>query len=100
MIVTSLILGAVAIAGTGILAKFWNNIIDFLQKVIRKLQEKMVVSGCKDFLKKLGDKFQNISKNYSQNEAGKWKETVVTYEMDEKEVPPEYREKASRLEKT
>ena len=94
-IAVPLILGAV-IVGVGLIAKYWRKIVNFLQDVINKLKNiiKGVVMGCAVFLKKIGDKFQNRTKHYSQNEQGQWKETIVSYYQDESEIPEKYREYA------
>lgn len=94
-IAVPLILGAV-IVGVGLIAKYWRKIVDFLKNVINKLKKviKGTVMGCSVFLKKIGDKFQNRTKHYSQNERGQWKETIVTYEQDENDIPEKYREYA------
>ena len=51
--------------------------------------------GSAVFLKKIGNKFQNRTKHYSKDELGKWKETIVTYEQNEDEVPEKYRNYAT-----
>ena len=38
MILTALLLGAVAIAGVGIAAAFWNDLVAFLKRAIEKVQ--------------------------------------------------------------
>ena len=93
MIGIALILGATLIVGGTLIAKYWNKIIDFMKTVINKLQLKVrgVVMGSAVFIKKIGDKFQNRTKYYSKDEVGKWKETIVTYEQNEDEVPEKYR---------
>lgn len=77
-----------------LLEKYWDKIVNFLKKVITKLKEKLreTLIGCAVFLKKLSNKiYQNRTKHYSKNELGKWKETIVTYEQNEKEVPEKYK---------
>ena len=95
IIAASVILGAVIIGAT-LVATYWNKIVDFMKRVLNKLKQvvKGTIMGSAVFLKKLGDKFQNRTKHYSQNEQGKWKETVVSYEQDADEIPEEYREYA------
>ena len=55
MILTSLICGAAIIAGIGIIAAFWNDLISFLKKALQKVQQLVegIVYGCKVFVKKL-----------------------------------------------
>lgn len=93
MIGIALILAGVII-GTGLLAKYWNTAIDFMKKVIYKLQAKVkgMLMGSAIFIKKMGDRYQNRTKHYSKDEIGKWKETIVTYEQNEDEVPEKYRD--------
>lgn len=96
MIGIALILGAV-IVGTTLIARYWSRIVDFMKKVFYKLKSKIngVLMGSCVFIKKLGDRFQNRTKHYSKNELGKWKETIVTYEQEEDEVPEKYRNYAT-----
>lgn len=97
MIVTALILGATFLVGAGLLAKYWNKVIDVLKAVITKLKAKLkgIIMGSTVFIKKIGDKFQNRTKSYTEDEVGKWKETIVTYEQTENEVPEKYRNYAT-----
>lgn len=55
---------------------------------------KMIVLGTKVFIRKIGEAFKEIAKNYSQDSNGKWHETIVTREISEQEVPLEFRKKA------
>ena len=94
MIGIALIVGA-AIVGATLVARYWNKILDFMKKVIKKLSAKLSanskIMGTANYIRKVGNKFQNRTKYYSKNEEGKWKETVVTYEQTESEIPEEYR---------
>lgn len=92
MIGIALILGAVIVGGT-LIAKYWNKVVGFMKTVITKLKTKVqgILMGSAVFLKKIGDRFQNRTKHYSKNEAGKWKETIVTYEQNKEEIPEQYR---------
>ena len=96
IIAVPLILGASVIVGATLAAKYWRKIVDFLKKVLTKLKQiiKGTIMGSAVFLKRIGDKFQNRTKHYSQNEQGKWKETIVCYEQDADEIPEKYREYA------
>ncbi|MBU3178392.1 hypothetical protein KPL47_18875 [Clostridium estertheticum] len=97
MIVTALILGAAFLVGASLLTKYWNNVISILKSVITKLKVKIkgIVMGSSVFIKRIGDKFQNRTKHYSKDEVGKWKETIVTFEQSENEVPEKYRNYAT-----
>ncbi len=100
MIAAALILGALAIVGTTLVAKYFNKILDFLKKVTLKLKAKIsgTLMGSCVFIRKLGRKFQNRTKHYSKDEMMRWKETTVVYEMEEEEVPEEYRQYAKEYE--
>ena len=99
MIGIALIVGAALIAGGTLLAKYWNRVLDFMKKVISKLDAKLSgnskLMGTAIFIRKIGNKFQNRTKHYSKDEIGKWKETIVTYEQEENEIPEEYRKYAT-----
>lgn len=97
MIAIALILGATLIVGGTLVAKYWNKVLDFMKKVIDKLKKKVhgVLMGSAVFIKKIGNKYQNRTKHYSKDELGKWKETIVTYEQNEDEVPEKYRNYAT-----
>ncbi len=96
IIAVPLILGATLIVGATLVAKYWRKMLDFLKTVLTKLKQliKGTLMGSAVFLKKLGDKFQNRTKHYSQNEQGKWKETIVCYEQNADEIPEKYRDYA------
>lgn len=100
MIAIALILGATAIIGTTLIAKYWNKVLSFLQKVIQKLKAKVqgTLMGSAVYIRKVGRKFQNKTKHYSKDEMMRWKETTVVYEMEEEEVPEEYRRYANEYE--
>ncbi len=96
MILSAIIMGAACVAGVGLVATYWNNIVDWLKRAIVKVQNviKGVVYGTKVFIQKIKEGIKEISKHYSQDENGRWKETVVTREVPESEVPEEIRMKA------
>ena len=54
--------------------------------------------GSAVFIRKAGRKFQNRTKHYSKDEMMRWKETTVVYEMNEEDVPEEYRQYANEYE--
>lgn len=97
MIATALILGATLLIGGTLIAKYWNKIVEVLKKVINSIKTKIkgIVMGSSVFIKRIGDKFQNRTKHYSKNELGKWKETIVTYDQNEDEIPEKYRNYAT-----
>ena len=77
MILTSLICGAAIIAGIGIIAAFWNDLISFLKKALQKVQQLVegIVYGCKVFVKKLQEGVKEISRHYSKVDQH-WQETT------------------------
>ena len=89
MILTALLWGAGILAGVGIVAAFWNDIVKFLKKAVEKVRRLVegVVYGCKVFVKKMREAVKEISRHYS-------KETTVTKVISESEVPPEILERA------
>lgn len=100
MILTSIILGAVTVTGlVGIVATFWNDIIDFLKKGIEKVRQvvKGIIYGSKVFIQKIRGIVRVITRYYSRNdELDCWEETTYTRPVSESEVPPNIREKYER----
>lgn len=96
MIAVALILGAI-IVGASVVSRYWDKIVDFMKKAIYRVQAKIdrVVQGCRVAIRRLGDRFQTLTKYYSKNEQGRWRETVVAKEMDKSEVPEKYRDFAA-----
>lgn len=99
MLLTALITGAALIAGAGLLAAYWNNLVDWLKRAIKKVSEivKTVVYGSKVLIRKISEGLKEISKHYSKDEIGRWQETIVTKTIPESEVPKEIREKAENV---
>ncbi len=96
MILTGLIMGATLLVGASALATFWNNIINWLKRVYKKLETviKGVLHGSRIFMKKMGEAVKEISKNYSKV-GTKWQETIVDKNIALNEVPDEYLNKMS-----
>ena len=90
MILSSLLWGAAIIAGVGIVAAFWNDLVNFLKKAINKVHQIVegIVYGCKVFVKKLREGVKEISRHYSKVDQH-WEETTITRTVSESEVPPE-----------
>ena len=67
MILTALLFGAAVIAGAGIVAAFWNDLVAFLKKAVEKVRAVVagIVYGTKVFIRKIGEAFKEISRNYS-----------------------------------
>ena len=98
MILTALLWGAGILAGVGIVAAFWNDIVKFLKKAVEKVRQLVegVVYGCKVFVKKMREGMKEISRHYSKVDQH-WEETTVTKVISESEVPPEILERALSL---
>lgn len=90
MILTTLLWGAAIIAGVGIIAAFWNDLVDFLKQAVRKASQIVsgVIYGFKVFIKRMGQAVSEISRHYSKVDQH-WEETTVTRVISESEVPPE-----------
>ncbi len=96
MILASMILGGLVL---GALA-YWKNLVNFLKKAIEKTMQicRGIFYGAKVFIKKMGEAYKEIAKNYSKTSMGKWEETIITRTVSESEVPKEIREKAMNRE--
>lgn len=92
MIIATIILGSMALLGGGLLARYMNNLLDWLKRAITKVNEMvhMMVYGTKVFIKRVREGIEEISKHYSQDNTKRWHETVVTRTVDENEVPKEF----------
>lgn len=95
MILTTLLFGAAVIAGIGIVAAFWNDLVNFLKKAVNKVRQIIqgIVYGFKVFVKKLREGVKEISRHYSKVDQH-WEETTITKTIPESEVPPEILERA------
>lgn len=96
MILTTLLWGAAIIAGVGIIAAFWNDLVDFLKKAVKKVQQIVegIIYGCKVFVKKVREGVKEISRHYSKVDQH-WEETTITKVISESEVPPEILKRAN-----
>lgn len=101
MILTSIIFGAVLAASiVGVVATFWNDIIDFLKKGIDKVRQIVdgIVYGSKVFVKKIYEGIQEISRHYSMVD-DRWQETTVTKTVPPSEVPADILRRAEMQKK-
>ena len=76
------------------LTKFFEKALNMMNIVIDKIASKVrgVVLGASHFFRKVGNKYQEGTKNYSlEEELGEWNETTVTKEIELENVPPKYR---------
>lgn len=89
----TLLLGAAIV---GIVAAFWEDLMDFLNKGLKKVRKIVngTVEGLKVFVQKLRDGVKEIAKYYSRV-GQKWEETTVTRTVSENDVPEEIRNKKS-----
>lgn len=94
MIFIGLLFGALALLA----ASFWKELVEWMKRVVEKVREitAKAVAGVKIFVRKVGEAIKEIAKNYSQDEHGRWHETIVTREIAESEVPEEIRAKVKR----
>lgn len=98
MIFTTLLLGAALIAGVGIVAAFWNDLVSFLKKAVEKVQALVagIVYGTKVFLRKIGEAIKEISRSYSKV-GDHWQETVITREIPASKVPEDILARADAM---
>lgn len=76
------------------LTKFFQKALDMMRAVVNKLASKVrgVILGATHFFRKIGNKYQEGTKNYSlEEELGEWNETTVTRDISLEDVPPQYR---------
>ena len=94
MILGAIIAGAALIAGTSLLAAFWNDITEWLKRAFIKVREvvQAAVLGTKVFIQRFRQAFKEVSKHYSKKGL-KWQETIVTKEISANEVPDEIKQK-------
>ncbi|MCI7124764.1 MAG: hypothetical protein MR935_00965 [Agathobaculum sp.] len=79
----------------------WSRLITQLQRVMEKFAEKMleilpnsVLMGSTVWIRRLTDKVQKLTKNYTQNKiTQQWEETVVTENITEDDIPEEIKNK-------
>lgn len=99
MIGIALLIGA-AIIGAGAVARFWDNIRDWIIRGAEKVQKIIegIVHGFKIFAKKIGEAYQEISRHYSKDPYGNWEETTVTRQVSANDVPADILAAASNHE--
>lgn len=76
------------------LTRFFEKALNLMKTVVNKLASKVrgVILGASHFIRKIGNKYQEGTKNYSlEEEIGQWNETTVTRDIGLEEVPQEYR---------
>ena len=76
------------------LTKFFSKALEMMKTVMDKLVNRVrgVIIGAAHFFRKIGNKYQEGTRNYSvEEEIGEWNETTVTRDVPLEEVPPKYR---------
>lgn len=76
------------------LTHFFEKALNMMKTVVNKIAGKVrgVILGASHFIRKVGNKYQEGTKNYSlEEEIGQWNETTVTRDIGLEEVPREYR---------
>ena len=76
------------------LTRFFEKALNMMKVVLNKIAAKIrgVVLGASHFFRKVGNKYQEGTRNYSvEEELGEWNETTVTREIELEDVPPKYR---------
>lgn len=76
------------------MTRFFEKALCMMKTVIAKITDKVrgIILGAAHFFRKVGNKYQEGTRNYSvQEEIGEWNETVVTREIPREDVPTKYR---------
>ena len=76
------------------LARFFEKALNMMKVTLDKIVNRVrgVILGAAHFFRKVGNKYQEGTKNYSvEEELGEWNETTVTREIALEDVPPKYR---------
>lgn len=89
-----ILLGKISESKVGkVVKKIFEKAHNMLKTVIEKLEKKIrgVILGATHFFRKIGNKYQEGTKNYSVNrETREWKETTVTRQIESGDLPPQY----------
>lgn len=99
MIGTLLLLTGVIVGG-GIIAAFWNEIVNWMKRILEKVKTVIqgTVEGFKIFFTRMQGMGKEISKNYVKV-GTKWQETIVEKTVEISEIPREYLDKMTVSEK-
>ena len=68
--------------------------LDMMRKVLDKLKARVrgILLGAAHFFRKVGNTYQEGTRNYSlEEEIGEWHETTVTRTVEKQDIPPKYR---------
>lgn len=83
------------------LTKFFEKALNMMKVVVEKIASKVrgIILGSAHFFRRIGNKYQEGTKNYSlEEEIGEWNETTVTREIELEDVPPKYRTMSDEFE--
>jgi hypothetical protein len=83
------------------LTKFFEKALSMMKVVVEKIATKVrgVILGSAHFFRRIGNKYQEGTKNYSlEEELGEWNETTVTRDIELEDVPPKYRTMSDEFE--
>lgn len=76
------------------LTRFFEKALKMMKVVLEKITNRVrgIILGAAHFFRKVGNKYQEGTRNYSvEEELGEWNETTVTREIELENVPPKYR---------
>lgn len=96
----TLLLVAGVIAGTGLIAAFWKEIVNWMKRILDKVKTMIqgTIEGSKIFFARMQGTGKEIAKNYVKV-GTKWQETIVEKTVELSEIPPEYLEKMTMDER-
>lgn len=76
------------------MTRFFEKALNMMKIVVDKIASRVrgVILGSAHFFRKIGNKYQEGTKNYSlEEEIGEWNETTVTRDIELEDIPPKYR---------
>lgn len=88
------IVGGVVRKVKNVMTRFYEKALSMMKTVVNKIAPKVigVILGSSHFFRKVGEIYQEGTKNYSlDEELGEWHETLVTKQIAIEEIPPRYR---------
>lgn len=96
----TLLLVTGVIAGVGVIATFWKEIVNWLKRILDKVKTMVqgTVEGFKIFFSRMQGMGKEISKSYAKV-GTKWQETIVEKTVEISDIPKEYLEKMIMNEK-
>ena len=83
------------------LTKFFEKALNMMKVVVEKIAAKVrgVILGSAHFFRRVGNKYQEGTKNYSlEEELGEWNETTVVRNIELEDVPTKYRTMSDEFE--